>query len=77
MDYRRHRDALVLKATQACRVKCSDPDSDYVYCENHHIVPRSLGGSDDAANLVLLTYKERLVAHLLLAKFSTGSDKYK
>lgn len=34
----------------------------------HHILPRSLGGTDDESNLVLLTYKEHFVAHELLAK---------
>lgn len=34
----------------------------------HHILPRSLGGTDDEDNLVLLTYKEHFVAHELLVK---------
>ena len=34
----------------------------------HHIVPRSLGGSDDRSNLVVLMYKEHLVAHHILSK---------
>ena len=38
------------------------------YCEEHHIVPRSLGGYDTKENLVLLTAREHFVAHLLLAK---------
>lgn len=36
------------------------------YRENHHIIPRSLGGSDDAQNLVYLTAKEHYIVHLLL-----------
>lgn len=36
--------------------------------DNHHILPKSLGGSDDDSNLVLLTLKEHLVAHVLLCK---------
>ena len=36
--------------------------------EVHHIVPRSHGGSDDKSNLVLLTIKEHVLAHRLLAK---------
>lgn len=38
------------------------------YCEIHHIVPRSEGGSDEQSNLVELTAREHYVAHLLLAR---------
>lgn len=36
------------------------------YKENHHIVPRSLGGGDNKENIVSLTAKEHYVVHLLL-----------
>ena len=39
---------------------------DSTYYESHHITPKSLGGSDDDFNLVLLTAKEHYIAHLLL-----------
>ena len=39
-----------------------------VYYENHHIVPKCLGGSNQKNNLVLLTAEEHWVAHLLLVK---------
>ena len=45
------------------------------YVEVHHIVPRSLGGTDDPTNLVKLTAKEHFVCHLLLTKMVTGSSK--
>ena len=38
------------------------------YYESHHIYPKSLGGSNDEENLVLLTAKEHFVAHHLLTK---------
>lgn len=38
------------------------------YYERHHIIPRCMGGSDDENNLVLLTMREHLLAHLLLVK---------
>ena len=52
------------------------------YCETHHIVPRSFGGSDDDSNLVNFTAKEHYVAHKLLvkickSKYGTTSDEYK
>lgn len=36
--------------------------------EEHHIIPRSLGGTDDKPNLVKLTAKEHFICHLLLTK---------
>ena len=45
--------------------------------ETHHIVPRSLGGSDTADNLVKLTAREHFVCHWLLTKFTTGQNRYK
>lgn len=36
------------------------------YYEKHHIIPRSLGGTDHPSNLVMLTPKEHYIAHLLL-----------
>lgn len=36
------------------------------YFEIHHIIPRCLNGSNDPNNLVLLSYREHIIAHLLL-----------
>lgn len=36
------------------------------YYEMHHIKARCMGGEDIEDNLVLLTYKEHIIAHLLL-----------
>ena len=38
------------------------------YYENHHIIPKSLGGCNSNYNLVLLTAREHFFAHLLLYK---------
>ena len=38
------------------------------YGESHHIVPRSLGGTDDKNNLVRITAREHFVCHCLLSK---------
>lgn len=38
------------------------------YTERHHILPKSLGGSDDKGNLVSLTAREHYICHLLLTK---------
>lgn len=38
------------------------------YTEKHHITPRCMGGKDESENYVLLTYREHVVAHELLAR---------
>jgi hypothetical protein len=38
------------------------------YTENHHILPKSLGGTDEITNLVRLTAREHFLCHYLLAK---------
>lgn len=47
------------------------------YSEKHHIVPRSLGGSDDPSNLVNLSAKEHFICHWLLVKMHTGTNRGK
>jgi len=44
------------------------------YTEVHHVIPRSIGGSDAPQNLVRLTYREHFVAHWLLTKFHRGAN---
>lgn len=38
------------------------------YSEQHHIIPRCMGGGNERSNLVLLTAEEHFVAHALLVK---------
>jgi hypothetical protein len=45
------------------------------YCEIHHIIPRSLGGSDENNNLAKLTAREHFVCHLLLTKMTAGHEQ--
>lgn len=47
------------------------------YFERHHILPKSMGGSDSSENLVLLTAKEHYICHLLLTKMTDGQDRMK
>lgn len=47
------------------------------YYESHHIIPRSLNGSNDITNLVLLTFKEHYICHRLLCKMTDGNDTNK
>jgi hypothetical protein len=47
------------------------------YTEKHHIIPRSLGGSNDADNIVRLTAREHFVCHWLLTKMHLGEARGK
>lgn len=47
------------------------------YTECHHIIPQSLGGSNDKENLVELTAREHFICHWLLVKMTEGEDRSK
>lgn len=49
---------------------------DDCYCETHHIIPKSEGGTNDPDNLVNLTPREHYIAHLLLAKIYDDIKMY-
>lgn len=46
---------------------------DNTACEMHHIIPRSLGGSDISDNLVRLSYHDHAWCHWLLTKMTEGA----
>jgi hypothetical protein len=45
------------------------------YTEKHHIIPKSLGGSDCRSNIAVLTAREHFVCHWLLVKMTEGTAK--
>ena len=47
------------------------------YLESHHIIPKSIGGTNDKSNLVKLTPKEHFICHMLLPKMTIGKNKSK
>ncbi len=47
------------------------------YFESHHILPRSMGGTNQKTNLVLLTAREHYIAHLLLVRCVSDDNVYK
>lgn len=53
--------------------KLNPPDG---YYENHHIIPRSLGGTDDVENLVRLTAREHFICHYLLIKIHKDTKAF-
>jgi len=66
MNYQKIYEDLIQKAKTENRQKSSKQNINYVYYENHHIIPRCLGGLDIEENLILLTYREHYMAHKLL-----------
>lgn len=44
-----------------------------VYTENHHIIPKSLGGNNSDSNLVILTAREHFICHWLLTKMVSNT----
>lgn len=48
-----------------------------VYIERHHIIPKSLGGTDLSVNLVDLTAREHFICHWLLTKMVDGLAQQK
>ena len=73
MNYNRIYNELIENAKQRNWTRKTAPE----YVEQHHIVPRSLGGSDCADNLVFLTYQEHFLGHWLLYKLSASTNKAK
>lgn len=47
------------------------------YFEQHHIIPKSLGGNNNKSNLVLLTPDEHFHCHILLTKMTEGRNLIK
>ena len=71
--------AIIEQAKNKDRVKLDKEDSNYVYYESHHIIPRALDPElvNDLNNIVLLTAREHFICHCLLVKMLTGQSKYK
>ena len=47
------------------------------YFEKHHIIPKSLGGSNSTENLVRLTAREHFICHWLLTRMISGLNLIK
>ena len=54
----------------------NNPDT-RAYTESHHIIPKSLGGTDNEINLVSLSLRQHFVVHLLLPRMLKGTAKNK
>lgn len=60
MNYQKIYDSIVLRAKTRKKPNC--------YTEKHHILPKSMGGSDDKENIAVLTAREHFICHWLLLK---------
>jgi N-acetyl-gamma-glutamylphosphate reductase len=59
LNYKKHYEALIERAKSRLVIGL---------VERHHILPRCMGGGDDAENIAILTPEEHYVAHQLLVK---------
>ena len=48
-----------------------------IFYEKHHIIPKSMGGSNKNENLVKLSAREHFICHRLLVKMTEGHNKVK
>ena len=62
---------------QAIVAKSSLRVNNVGYVEKHHILPKSLGGTNDPSNIIKLTPKEHYICHLLLTKMVDGNNRHK
>jgi hypothetical protein len=69
--YHRWHDAIIERA------RAREAQGMKVEGDRHHVVPKSLGGSDDRSNIVKLTYREHFLIHWLLTKITEGLDRAK
>lgn len=66
MNYENIYNQLIEKAKSRNLKKLDKTNPNYIYLEEHHIIPKCLGGTNTSDNLVNLTYREHYFAHLLL-----------
>jgi hypothetical protein len=68
MDHQKFYESIIQSAKFENRIKHAG-----IYFENHHIIPKCLGGSDEEENKVLLTAREHFVCHKLLTYIYKGN----
>jgi hypothetical protein len=68
MDYKKIHDTIIYRAKNRDLIG---------YGENHHIIPKCLGGTNKKENLVKLTAKEHWLIHLLLVEIYPKNLKLK
>lgn len=69
MNYNKIYQNIIDNAKKQNRVK----NKLFLY-ESHHIIPKSIGGTNEKDNLVLLTPKEHYICHRLLVEIHRGTE---
>jgi len=75
MNHQKTYDTIIEKAKFENRIKLNKIDESYVYYENHHIIPKCLGGKDNKDNRILLTAREHYICHKLLTYIYVNNKK--
>jgi hypothetical protein len=70
VDHQKIYNQIITRARNEMRLKNTD-----MYYEQHHIIPKSLGGKNNKENLVLLTAREHYIAHKLLCEIYPNNEK--
>lgn len=66
MNYKKIYDQIIVRAKELHTARKSEKKQKLNYFEEHHVIPRCMGGDDSVENLVLLTGKEHFLCHVLL-----------
>lgn len=79
MNYQRIYLCIVLRAQREHDERKANKKNNGAYYEVHHIIPRSLNGTNCKNNLAMLTAREHFICHWLLVKmYPKGSvERYK
>jgi hypothetical protein len=75
MNHQKIYNNIISNAKSQNRMRFKKNDPKYVYYEDHHIVAKCLGGSNDRFNRILLTAREHYVCHKLLTYIYKGNRK--
>jgi hypothetical protein len=73
MNHQKVYEDIICNARSLNRKKLKKTDLNYVYYDNHHIIPECIGGLDIKENKVLLTGREHYVCHKLLTYIYKGN----
>lgn len=69
LKYERWYNNLITKAKNRTKRDSNE------YYEIHHIIPKCIGGNNEKSNLVILTYREHIIAHMLLSNIYPNNIK--
>jgi len=75
MNHQKIYNEIIERAKAENRKRLKKTNLNYIYYENHHIIPKCVGGSNDKDNLVLLTPREHYICHKLLIYIYRGNYK--